>query len=166
LKETSAAAKKKPNDAVAITTYDEKPGIQAIASTAADLPPEPGVHATFAREFEYKRHGTVRLLAGIDLVSGKVHAPVRDRHRSYEFIEFLELLDAGYPAHTAINFDNHSAHISRETRAWIARQRAHRVEFTFTLTDGSWLNLVEGFFRFVLRHIQTAAPTSPPTASH
>src|ERR1700739_3390351 len=57
LKETAAATKKKPNDAVAIISYDEKPGIQAIATTAADLPPEPGVHATFAREFEYKRHG-------------------------------------------------------------------------------------------------------------
>jgi hypothetical protein len=59
---------------VAIISYDKKPGIQAIASTAPDLPPAPGIHATFAREFEYKRHGTVSLLAGIDLVNGEVHA--------------------------------------------------------------------------------------------
>src|SRR6516162_1356494 len=136
LKEAAAAARKKPSKAVAIISYDEKPGIQAIATTAPDLPPEPGVHATFAREFEYERHGTVSLLAGIDLLSGKVHALVRDRHRSREFIEFLKLLDAAYPAHTAIKLilDNHSAHISRETRAWIARQPAHRFEFTFTPT--------------------------------
>ena len=87
---------------MAIISYDEKPGIQAIATTAPDLPPEPGVYATFAREHEYKRHGTVSLLAGIDLVTGKVHALVKDRHRSREFIEFLKLLDAAYPAHTAI----------------------------------------------------------------
>src|SRR6266436_6493713 len=124
---------------------------------------ESGAHATFAREFEYKRHGTVSLLAGIDLVSGKVHALVRDRHRSREFIEFLKLLDAAYPAHTAIKLilDNHSAHISKETRAWIARQPAHRFEFTFTPTHGSWLNLIEGFFsklaRSVLRHIRVAS---------
>ncbi len=92
-------AKKGPSDAVAIISYDEKPGIQAIATTAPDLPPEPGVHATFAREHEYKRYGTVSLLAGIDLVTGKVHALAKDRHRSREFIEFLELLDAAYPAH-------------------------------------------------------------------
>ena len=61
---------------------DEKPGIQAIATTAPDLPPEPGVHATFGRDHEYKRHGTVSLLAGIDLLTGKVHALVKDRHRS------------------------------------------------------------------------------------
>jgi hypothetical protein len=64
LKEAAAAAKNKPSKAVAIISYDEKPGIQAIATTAPDLPPEPGMHATFAREFEYERHGTVSLLAG------------------------------------------------------------------------------------------------------
>src|ERR1700726_2930429 len=121
LKEAAAAAKQEPSDAVAIVSYDEKPGIQAIATTAPDLPPVPGLHPSFAREFEYERHGTVSLLAGIDLVSGKVHALVRDRHRRREFIEFLKLLDAAYPADTAIKLilDNHSAHISKETRAWI-----------------------------------------------
>src|SRR5256884_128071 len=86
-----AAKSKKPGKPVAIVSYDEKPGIQAIASTSPDLPPEPGVHATFARDHEYKRHGTLSLLAGIDLLTGKVHALVRDRHRSREFIEFLKL---------------------------------------------------------------------------
>jgi hypothetical protein len=59
--EKAAVSKKKPTQ-VAIVSYDEKPGIQAIAATAPDLPLEPGMHATFAREFEYKRHGTVSLL--------------------------------------------------------------------------------------------------------
>ena len=103
LKKVAVASKKKPSDAVAIISYDEKPGIQAIATTSPDLPPEPHVHATFARDHEYKRHGTVSLLAGIDLLTGKVHALVKDRHRSREFIEFLKLLDAAYPAHTAIH---------------------------------------------------------------
>src|SRR5271166_5879687 len=65
LKEAAAASRQEPSDAVAIVSYDEKPGIQAIATTAPDLPPEPGAHATFARDHEYKRHGTVSLLAGI-----------------------------------------------------------------------------------------------------
>jgi transposase len=163
LKETAAASKQKPSEAVAIVSYDEKPGIQATATTAPDLPPEPGVHATFARDHEYKRHGTVSLLAGIDLLTGKVHALVRDRHRSREFIAFLKLLDAAYPTHTAIKLilDNHSAHISKETKAWLAQQPAGRFEFTFTPKHGSWLNLVEGFFsklaRSVLRHIRVAS---------
>src|SRR5213594_469588 len=69
-----AAKSKKPRKPVAIISCDEKPGIQAIATTAPDLPPQPGVHPTFARDHEYKRHGTLSLLAGIDLLTGKVHA--------------------------------------------------------------------------------------------
>jgi len=166
-----AAKAKKPRKPVAVVSYDEKPGIQAIATTAPDLPPEPGVHPTFARDHEYKRHGTLSLLAGIDLLTGKVHALVRDRHRSREFIEFLKLLDAAYPASTAIKLilDNHSAHISRETRAWLATRPAGRFEFTFTPTHGSWLNLIEGFFskfaRSVLRHIRWHQSTSSRNAS-
>jgi transposase len=91
------------------------------------------------------------------------HALVKGRHRSREFIEFLELLDSAYPARTAINLilDNYSAHITRETKAWLADQPVHRFEFTFTPKHGSWLNLVEGFFsklaRSVLRHIRVSS---------
>ena len=158
LKEANA-----PSDTVAIISYDEKPGMQAIGSTAPDLPPKPGVHAAFARDHEYKRHGTLSLLAGIDLVTGKVHALVKDRHRSCEFIEFLQLVDSAYPASTAIKIilDNHSAHTSKETKAWLVIQPEGRFEFTFTPKHGSWLNLVEGFFsklaRSVLRHIRVAS---------
>ena len=161
LKEAAAEAKAAPQ--VAIVSYDEKPGIQAIENTAPDLPPVPGEHPTFARDHEYKRHGTVSLLAGIDLLTGQVHALVKDRHRSREFVEFLRLLDAAYPADTSIHLilDNHSAHISKETRAWLAAQPDGRFQFTFTPKHGSWLNLVEGFFsklaRSALRHIRVAS---------
>src|SRR5450432_3634631 len=122
----AAAKSKKPGKPVAIVSYDEKPGIQAIATTAPDLPPAPGTYATFARDYEYKRHGTLSLLAGIDLLTGRVHALVKERHRSREFIEFLKLLNTAYPADTAIKviLDNHSAHISRETQARLAAQPA------------------------------------------
>src|SRR5437588_1997975 len=162
LKKAPARSKRRGKP-VAIVSCDEKPGIQAIATTAPDLPPEPGAHATFARDHEYKRHGTLSLLAGIDLLTGKVHALVKDRHRSREFIEFLKLLDAAYPAHTAIKLilDNHSAHISKETKTWLADQPAGRFEFTYTPTHGSWLNLIEGFFsklaRSVLRYIRVTS---------
>ena len=148
---------------VAIISYDEKPGIQAIANTAPDLPPQPGSHAAFARDHEYQRHGTLSLLAGIDLLTGKVHACVEDRHRSREFVGFLKRLDEAYPADTAIKLilDNHSAHISKETKAWLATQPEGRFSFVFTPKHGSWLNLVEGFFskmaRSLLRHIRVAS---------
>ena len=159
----AAAKSKRRRKPVTVVCCDEKPGIQAIETTAPDLPPEPGIHATFARDHEYKRHGTLSLLAGIDLLTGKVHALVRDRHRSREFIELLKLLDTRYPADTTIKLilDNHSAHISRETTAWLAAQPAGRFDFTFTPKHGSWLNLIEGFFskfaRSVLRHIRVSS---------
>ena len=156
IKETAAASKKKPSDAVAIVSYDEKPGIRAIATTAPDLPPESGAHATFARDHQYKGYGAVSLLAGVDLITGAVHALVKGRHRSREFIEFLKLLDAAYPAPTRQQglpvLDNHSAHISKEPKLGSPTSQPTDFQFTFTPKHGSWLNLVEGFF----------SPSSPP----
>jgi len=148
---------------LAIISYDEKPGIQAIATTAPDRPPLPGKSPTVMRDHEYKRHGTLTLMAGIDLLTGHVHALVKERHRSREFIEFLKLLDAAYPADTAIEviLDNHSAHVSHETTTWLAAQPIGRFTFTFTPTHGSWLNLIEGLFsklaRSLLRHIRVTS---------
>ena len=96
----------------------------ALAQEGADLPPAPSRHACLARDHEYVRHGTLSLLAGIDLLTGVVHASVEERHRSREFVAFLQKLDAAYPPSTAIKLilDNHSAHVSKETRAWLAAQ--------------------------------------------
>jgi transposase len=160
VRRAAVAAGQDGGDEIAIVSYDEKPGIQAIGNMAADLRPVPGTHPTIQRDHEYKRHGTVTLMAGIDLLTGRVHALVRDRHRSREFIEFLKILDQAYPAATAIKIilDNHSAHISQETRTWLAAQPERRFAFVFTPKHGSWLNLIEGFFskaaRSVLRHIR------------
>lgn len=151
-----------PPDLVAVLSYDEKPGIQAIENTAPDLPPVPGKHAAVGRDYEYIRHGTLSLLAGIDLLSGEVLGLVRKRHRSAEFIEFLKLANAHYPAGARIRvvLDNHSAHISKETRAFLGTL-PNRFELTFTPTHGSWLNLIESFFgkmaRTLLRGIRVAS---------
>jgi transposase len=136
-----------PSQVVGVLSYDEKPGIQAIGNTAPDLPPVPGRHAQLGRDHEYKRYGTVSLLAGIDLLHGEVLGLVRDRHRSTEFIEFLQLADGHYPSGQRIRvvLDNHSAHISKQTRAYLGHV-PNRFEFIFTPKHGSWLNLVESFF--------------------
>jgi transposase len=143
-------------------SYDEKPGIQAIATTAPDLPPVPGKHPTIARDHEYVRLGTMTLMAAINLLTGVVHGQVVDRHRSSEFIDFLKLLDDTYADAVRIRvvLDNHSAHISKETKAFLAT-RPGRFEFIFTPKHGSWLNLIENFFskmtRSVLREIRVAS---------
>ena len=141
-----------PSEVVGVLSYDEKPGIQAISNTAPDLPPLPGRHTSVGRDHEYKRHGTVSLLAGIELLSGEVLGLVRDRHRSAEFIEFLQLADQRYAAGLRIRIvlDNHSAHISKQTRAYLASV-PNRFEFIFTPKHGSWLNLIESFFGILAR---------------
>ncbi len=151
--------KERKDYSVAFLSYDEKPGIQAISNTAPDLPPVPGRISYLARDHEYIRHGTVSLMAGIDLLNGKIHALVVDRHRSREFIQFLKTIDRNYKKKSKIRIilDNHSAHISKETRAYLLSV-PNRFEFIFTPKHGSWLNIIESFFgkmaRTMLRGIR------------
>jgi hypothetical protein len=144
---------------VITVSVDEKPGLQAIATTAPDLPPVPGEHPNVGRDHEYKRLGTCSILAALDLHEGHVIARVERRHRSREFIALLKDLDQYYPAdHTVrIILDNHSAHISKETLAFLAT-RPNRFQYVLTPKHGSWLNIVETLFgkmaRTFLRHIR------------
>jgi len=140
-------------------SVDEKPGLQAIATTAADLPPVPGKHASLGRDHEYKRLGTCSILAGLDLHNGHVTARVERRHRSREFIALLKDLDQYYPNACTIRLilDNHSAHASQETRAFL-ETKPNRFKYVLTPKHGSWLNIVETLFgkmaRTFLRHIR------------
>lgn len=128
-------------------SIDEKPGVQAIENTAPDLPPVPGKHPTVGRDYEYKRHGTLSILASLDLHDGHIVARVEERHRSREFVALLKDLDAYYPTGVTIRviLDNHSAHISKETLAYLAT-RPNRFSYIHTPKHGSWLNLVETLF--------------------
>ena len=140
-------------------SVDEKPGVQAIGLTAPDLPPVPGKASSVGRDYEYVRHATVSILAGIDLHSGHIFADVQERHRSVEFIALLKQLDEHYPPEGVIRvvLDNHSAHISKETMAYLS-SRPGRFEYVHTPKHGSWLNLIECAFskmaRTFLRHIR------------
>jgi hypothetical protein len=144
---------------VVTVSVDEKPGVQAIANTAPDLPPVPKEHPALARDHEYKRLGTVSILAALDLHDGTVIARVEERHRSAEFVRLLQDLDAHYPPTCAIRLilDNHSAHISAETRDFLAT-RPNRFIYVHTPKHGSWLNIVETLFgkmaRTFLKHIR------------
>lgn len=143
-------------------SVDEKPGVQALGTTAPDLPPVPGKHAGIGRDYEYVRHGTLSILAALDLHTGEILANVELRHRSVEFVALLRRLDEHYPSEAVIRvvLDNHSAHISKETMAYLA-SRPGRFEYVHTPKHGSWLNLVESAFskmaRSFLRHIRVAS---------
>ena len=158
LQNEKRAAGLTPSNVITVSV-DEKPGVQAIANTAPDLPPVPGKHPKIARDHEYERLGTCSILAALDLQDGQITARVEDRHRSVEFIGLLSDLDAKYPPECTIRIilDNHSAHISKETQAFLSL-RPNRFQYVLTPKHGSWLNIVETLFgkmaRTFLRHIR------------
>jgi transposase len=145
--QAAAAASAEAMPTVITVSIDEKPGVQAIENTAPDLPPVPEKHPAVGRDHEYKRHGTLSILASLDLHDGHVVARVEERHRSREFVALLKDLDAYYPPEVTVRviLDNHSAHISKETRAFLAT-RPNRFTYVHTPKHGSWLNLVETLF--------------------
>jgi transposase len=156
---------RKPADGplpVVTVSVDEKPGVQAIGNTSPDLPPVAGEHPEVARDSEYKRLGTCSILAALDLHDGHVIVRVERRHRSVEFIALLKDLDSYYPSACTIRLilDNHSAHLSKETRDYLATN-PNRFHYVLTPTHGSWLNIVESLFgkmaRTFLRHIRVAS---------
>jgi len=157
----SAAHDTRPKPIYTVSV-DEKPGVQALGTTAPDLPPVAGKHAALGRDHEYIRHGTLSILAALDLHTGQIIANVELRHRSREFIALLRRLDAHYPSNAVIRIvlDNHSAHISKETMTYLA-SRPGRFDYIHTPKHGSWLNLVESVFskmaRSFLRHIRVAS---------
>ena len=144
---------KEDEEIVHVLFYDEKPGIQAIATTSEDLLPDEN-HSAISRDYEYKRLGTLSLLAGIDLQTGEAIPLVTETHNSKDYIKFLKLLDDKYPKGDKIRMvlDNLRVHTSEETKQYLATVPG-RFEFVFTPKHGSWLNMVEGFFSKMTRQM-------------
>ena len=132
--------------AIHVLSYDEKPGIQATATTSPDLLPDEN-HSTISRDYEYKRLGTVSLLAGIDLQTGEAIPLISETHNSKDYIEFLKVLDSKYSKGDKIRLilDNLKVYTSEITRRYFSTVPG-RFEFVFTPKHGSWLNMIEGFF--------------------
>ena len=133
-----------PPDRAVVLSIDEKTQIQALARTQKGLPMKPGRPATMTHD--YKRHGTTNLFAALNILDGKVIGRHAERHRSREFIEFLDQVDSTVPAGLAIHaiLDNYAAHKHGAVGEWLADHP--RWTFHFTPTSCSWMNAVEGFF--------------------
>ena len=144
---------KEDEEIVHVLSYDEKPGIQAIATTSEDLLPDEN-HSAISRDYEYKRLDTLSLLAGIDLQTGEAIPLVTETHNSKDYIKFLKLLDDKYPKGDKIRMvlDNLRVHTSEETKQYLVTVPG-RFEFVFTPKHGSWLNMVEGFFSKMTRQM-------------
>jgi hypothetical protein len=124
---------------------DEKTGIGVRMPAAPSQPVGPGRPAR--REFEYVRHGTAALLAAFCVRTGTVHGIVRQRHRSFEFIELLRLLDGLVPKGQVIHLilDPVRLHCSAEVAVYVY-YHPDRFAFHWLPLHASWLSFIEAWF--------------------
>lgn len=138
-----------PPDRALVLCVDEKSQIQALDRTAPILPLRPGLPER--QTHDYKRHGTTTLFAAFNILNGKVIGSCLPRHRSKEFIKFLNQLEKAVPPELDIHLilDNYSTHKSATVQRWLKPRKRHRFHFHFTPTSGSWLNQVERWFGLI-----------------
>lgn len=139
-----------PADTV-LFSVDEKTSMQAKSRKRPTRPIRPG--QLERREFEYIRHGTVSLLAAMNVTTGTVHPKIITRNDSATFIEFLTELDQTVDPTKKIHLilDNGSSHTSKQTRKWLKEHP--RFTVTYTPTHASWLNMIEIFFSILTRRM-------------
>jgi len=133
-----------PPEHAVVLCVDEKSQIQALDRTAPLLPLRPG--QVERRTHDYRRHGTISLFAALDVKTSRVITALRPRHRSVEFRQFLDAIEAQVPADLDVHIimDNYGTHKTPLIRNWLAKRPRFHVHFTPTY--GSWLNLVERWF--------------------
>jgi transposase len=138
-----------PPERALVLCVDEKSQIQALDRTAPILPLRPGLPER--QTHDYKRHGTTTLFAAFNILNGKVIGTCQDRHRSREFVRFLNHLEAELPADQDVHLimDNYCTHKSAEVQRWLKPKQRKRFHFHFTPTSSSWLNQVERFFALI-----------------
>jgi len=132
-----------PPENALVICVDEKSGIQALDRTQPLLP----LRAKKPRSWtnEYVRHGTQTLIAALEIATGKVVAHIRNRRTSVNFLRFMNEVVRVYPDRELhVVADNLNIHKNEAARRWLSRNR--RVQFHYTPTHASWVNLIECFF--------------------
>jgi transposase len=137
-----------PPKGALVLCVDEKTQIQALDRTQPTLPIKPGKAQRMTHD--YKRNGTTSLYAALEIATGEVTGSCYPRHTHEEFLAFLNRLVKAYPRRPLhVVLDNSSTHSTPEVKAWLERHR--RVQFHFTPTSASWLNMVEIWFSILTK---------------
>jgi transposase len=133
-----------PPDHALVFCVDEKSQIQALDRTQPLLPLRPG--QVERRTNDYERHGTTSLFAALELKTSRVIGQLHRRHRSSEFRQCLDAIEAQVPAGLEVHIimDNYGTHKTAIIRKWFAKRPRFHVHYTPTY--GSWINLVERWF--------------------
>ena len=144
-----------PPERAVVFSFDEKTQCQALDRTQPSLPIKPGRGRTMTHD--YKRNGTVDLLAAMNVATGEVLHDTRRRHAGADVLAFFKSIDRHVPAELDVHvvLDNLSAHKSEPVRTWLAHPKRARWHLHFTPTNASWLNLIEGWFSVLTRKALT-----------
>jgi transposase len=164
-----------------IVSCDEMTGIQALERIARTKPMQPGLEKR--REFEYKRHGTLSLIANFDVVSGQIVAPsLGPRRTEADFVAHIaQTIDTDPDAVWLFVTDQLNTHqsaslvrlvaarcgLSHElgekgktgvlqslaSRAAFLSDPNHRIQFVYVPKHTSWLNQIEMWFSILVRRV-------------
>jgi transposase len=127
-----------------VLCIDEKSQIQALERSQPVIPMQIGKEEL--RTHDYLRHGTTTLFAAFEVASGGVIGKCFPRHRSTEFVKFLDHVDANIPKEVEVHvvMDNYGTHKTEVVKRWFLKHPRYHVHFTPTYS--SWLNQVERWF--------------------
>lgn len=133
-----------PPENAAVFCVDEKTAVQALERSQPLLPMQP--RQPERRSHDYLRHGSLDLFAALNVATGEIIGRMRNRHRSVEFVQFLNAIDEQVPFDLEVHvvLDNLSTHKTPRVKRWL--QRHPRFVLHFTPTHSSWLNQVERWF--------------------
>jgi transposase len=136
-----------PTNAI-VLSLDEKTQIQALERTQPILPMRPGLPAR--QTHDYRRHGLTSLYAALEVASGQVFGECSERHTGADFLRFLRTLNRRFPGRELhVILDNSSTHSTPDVKAWLADHP--KIQFHFTPTGASWLNMIEAWFGILTR---------------
>lgn len=129
-----------------VVCFDEVP-VQLIGESRPALPPRPGTPRRV--DYEYIRNGTCNIFVMVEPLRGWRHLTVTDHRGSNDFAQQMRSLVETYPAAERIrvvldNLNTHKPDVLYETYPPAeARRIARKLEFHYTPTHGSWLNMAE-----------------------
>lgn len=137
-----------PPDGAVILSVDEKTQVQALDRTQPLLPMSFG--KSEKRTHDYVRHGGVNLFGALNTQTGEVTGACYPRHRSEEFLKFMDQVIAEHKDHDLhVIVDNFSTHKGDDVREWL--ERHPNVTFHYTPVGSSWMNQIEIWFGIITR---------------
>jgi transposase len=183
-----AAAPTLYQQGIHLISLDEKTGIQALERKHPTRPVRPG--QVELREFEYIRHGTLALIANLEVATGQVIMPslgptrteedvvahvrqtlvldpdggwifLADQLNTHQSEGLVRLVAEACQIDTDLGVKGQSGILeSMETRKAFLEDESHRIRFVYTPKHTSWLNQIELWFSILVRKLLKRASFS------